>query len=147
LFVELDQIEGENDFVPIGKVPIEWLDNRLLGSSRLAGDFADICGSEWISRLRPMLASLCIELNIVEFDASVLQQSASRQITQQVSRIVYEDESYAGLRYLSKHGHDIENWALLERPEPFQIQIVSSESIRADDPDLLQSLRILNLQL
>jgi hypothetical protein len=143
LYAELEEIEGENDFVQMGSVPGEWLSNRLLASARVTGDFADICGSEWMGRLRPMLASLCIELNIAEVDASVLQQSGHREITQRVSRIVYEYGAYTGLRYLSKHGHDIETWAMFE---PFRIEPLSSESIGAEDPDFLRALRILNLQ-
>lgn len=43
---ELDEIEGENDFFPLGSVPAEWRDERLLGHARAAGNYADICASE-----------------------------------------------------------------------------------------------------
>jgi len=67
------------------------------------------------------------ELGIDSFDASILQKTAPRSLTQRVSRIAFGDD-LAGIRYLSKHGHDIENWALFE---PFQILPLESQ---ADSP-------------
>ena len=75
LYAELQAIEGEDDFVPAGIVPREWLSQRLMGSADAAGEFADIGTSEWVATLRGTLATLLISLGIPEFDASVLQRS------------------------------------------------------------------------
>jgi hypothetical protein len=77
-----------------------------------------------------------------DIDASVLQKTAPRSLTQFVSRIVF----YAGLSgiyYLSKYGHDIENWALFE---PFQINVRDPEIISVEDQDLQLALRLHSLK-
>lgn len=56
LLAELNEIEGENDFIPLGTVPREWCDERLLGSAHVDGNYADIYGAEWIAYLRHRLA-------------------------------------------------------------------------------------------
>jgi len=98
-------------------VPIEWVEKRILGLAATDKDYADVCSSEWISRLLKSLAIHLKKWGVEEFDASVLQRTALRILTQSVSRIVF-DGGFAGIYYRSKYGHDIENWALFE---PFQI--------------------------
>jgi len=112
-YAELQAIEGEDDFVPVGIVPREWLSKRLMGSADAAGEFADIGASDWVATLWGTLATLLISLGIPDFDASVLQRSGPRCLTQNASAVVYSQE-FNGIRYLSKHGHDIKNWALFE---------------------------------
>ena len=141
LYAELKKIEGEDDFVAAGVVPDEWFDMRLMGFAEAHGEFADIGTSDWISRLRSSLAPLLIQLGIPDFDASVLQRSGPRHLTQNVSQFVY-NQGFNGIRYLSKYGHDIENWALFE---PVHLTSAHCEQIRPDDPDLLEALQIFNL--
>jgi hypothetical protein len=141
LYAELKEIAGEDDFVPPGIVPQEWFQNRLIGSANANGEFADIGSSDWIAQLRRALAPMLITLGIPDFDASVLQRSGPRSLTQSVSAFVYE-EGLDGIRYLSKYGHDIENWALFE-PANLRDQLASE--IERADPDLLEAFRIFNL--
>ena len=141
LYAELEGIEGENDFVPAGVVPREWFDVRAIGSADAHGRFADIGAAEWIATLRGSLAALLTGLGIPDFDASVLQRSGPRRLTQSVSDVVYR-QGFNGIRYLSKYGHDIENWALFE---PAELTFRTTARIYPDDPDLLAALRILNL--
>jgi hypothetical protein len=143
LFAELAEIEGEDDFVPAGVVPREWFEVRIMGSAEAHGRFADVGSSEWIATLRRKLSSLLISLGIPDFDASVLQRSGPRRLTQHVSRFVYQ-QGFDGIRYLSKYGHDIENWALFE---PAELTDQSDDEIRQDDPDLLEALRMFKLSL
>src|SRR4051794_14855378 len=138
LYAELQEIAGENDFIPPGIVPREWFHLRVMGSANAHGSFADIGASDWISTLRRKLAALLIQLGIPDFDASVLQRSGPRLLTQNVSALVY-DEGFDGLRYLSKYGHDIENWALFE---PANLTNAAATDIQADDPDLLRAFDI-----
>lgn len=142
LVVELAEIEGDDDYCPVGEVPLEWMEKRMMGVATAGGDYADICSSEWISRLRIALAGHLGEFGLDDLDASVLQMTAPRNLTQLVSRVVFS-EPLAGIYYRSKYGHDIENWALFE---PFQIKVQDSESIRSDDPDLQQALRLHGLK-
>jgi hypothetical protein len=141
LFAELQEIEGEDDFVPAGIVPREWFEIRVIGSAEAHGRFADVGASEWIATLRRKLAPLLIQLGVPDFDASVLQRSGPRRLTHHVSQFVYRRD-FNGIRYLSRYGHDIENWALFE---PANLTSRQCEPIRPEDPDLIEALRIFNV--
>lgn len=143
LLAELAEIGGENDHCPVGEVPLEWVEKRMMGVATAGGEYADICSSEWISRLRRVLASYLEKFGLDDLDASVLQMTAPRGLTQLVSRVVFSS-GLAGIYYRSKYGHDIENWALFE---PFQINAEDSKPIGFDDPDLLQALQLHGLKL
>ena len=143
LFAELHEIAGEDDFVPPGIVPREWLNDRRMGSANGHGTFADIGATEWISKLRRGLAALLISLGVPDFDASVLQRSAPRILTQSVSEFVY-GEGLDGIRYLSKYGNDIENWALFE---PADLTDTNQRAISPHDADLNKALRVFSLTL
>ncbi len=95
LQAELAQIAGADDFFPLGEVPGSWLKGRRMGQGRTCGDFASISNSDFVSRLRSLLAKKLIQLGISDFDVSHLQGS-NREITQAVSRAVYE-LSYQGI--------------------------------------------------
>jgi hypothetical protein len=142
LLAELAEIQGEDDHLPLGQVPVEWVETRMMGVATSDGEYADICSSEWISHLRIALAAHLEKFGVHDFDASVLQMTAPRSLTQSVSRIVFS-HGLAGIYYRSKYGHDLENWALFE---PFQINIEHAESIRADDPDFERALRLHGLK-
>jgi hypothetical protein len=143
LYAELREIAGDDDFVPAGIVPREWFSNRMIGSANAQGRFADVGASEWLSKLRRILAPLLIQHDIPDLDASVLQRSGPRVLTQSVSDLVYK-EGFNGIRYLSKYGHDIENWALFE---PADLTSRLEASIPPDDPDLLEAFRLLDLAI
>ena len=143
LYAELESINGEDDFVPAGTVPREWFQNRAIGRAVVHGSFADIGAAESIAALRRSLAPLLISLGLPDFDASVLQRSGPRILTQAASSAIYR-EGYDGIRYLSKYGHDIVNWALFEAAD---LTDVSVDAIQTDDPDLLDALRVLHLQV
>ncbi|MGC2194437.1 MAG: RES family NAD+ phosphorylase [Terriglobales bacterium] len=142
LAAELAAIEGEGDHFPLGAVPVEWLRKRILGIATTSGEYADICSSEWISRLRKSLASHLNKFGVEDIDASALQKTAPRTLTQFVSRIVFY-AGFSGIYYLSKYGHDIENWALFE---PFQINVRDPETVPVEDRDLQLALRLHSLK-
>jgi hypothetical protein len=142
LLAELAEIEGEDDYCRLGEVPLEWIEKRMMGVATAGGEYADICSSEWISRLRIALAGHLGKFGVDDLDASALQQTAPRILTQSVSRIVFSSSS-TGIYYRSKYGHDIENWALFE---PFQIMAGEFKLIRPDDPDLQRALQLHSLK-
>lgn len=142
LLAELAEIEGEDDHFPLGEVPVEWVEKRIMGVATANGEYADVCSSEWISRLRKLLAVHLEKFGVDDVDASILQKTAPRILTQFVSRIVFS-AGFAGIYYLSKYGHDIENWALFE---PFQINLKAPEPIRRDDRDLQRALQLHSLK-
>jgi hypothetical protein len=113
-----------------------------LGVATADGEYADICISEWISRLRRALVGHLERFGLDDIDASALQKTARRMLTQLVSRIVF-NAGFSGIYYLSKYGHDIENWALFE---PFHVTVRKPEPIRVDDSDLQLALRLHSLR-
>lgn len=142
LLGELADIKGDDDYLPLGEVPLEWLEKRLMGVATAGSEYADICSSEWISRLRIALVGQLARFGVDDLDASVLQMTAPRGLTQLVSRMVFA-KGLAGIYYRSKYGHDIENWALFE---PFEITVRNSEDIRVEDPDLQRALQLHGLK-
>lgn len=143
LAAELAAIEGSDDFYPLGEVPLEWLSLRTIGVARLNGTFAEVCSAEWISRLQVKMTPHLASFGLKNFDASTIQSSSKREVTQMISRFVYESGA-DGIAYPSKYGHDLKNWAIFE---PFRIQIQDPEPITMDDPDLMKSLTLLHLKL
>jgi RES domain len=143
LRAELSEIEGEDDFVPLGQLPPEWCEQRLVGIAAADGDYADIYTSAWINHLRPRLADECLRLGLQELDAAVLQNAAPRRISQLASREAY-DLGCPGIYYRSRYGHDFENWAIFE---PFPIRPKDSREIHDSDESLRIALEILGLKL
>jgi hypothetical protein len=111
----------------------------LYASSTRAGAFA-----ETLARFRPDL-EIAAELSLIasdaddDLDAGVLRRRAPRAFSQEISRYVFErardpaGEPVAGVRYLSRLGDELVNWAIFETAPPSE---TSSEPISADDPDL-----------
>jgi len=77
-----------------------------------------------------------------------LRRRSARAFTQEISRCVFErgvahdSERFLGIRYLSRLGDDIENWAIFEGTEPYE-QVC--EEISREDPDLLLAPETLGL--
>jgi hypothetical protein len=123
-------------------VPLSWTEPRVLGSAEHSGNYADLYGAEWVGLLRKELAADCLKLGIRELDASTLQLSIPRALTQRASRLAFRG-GFDGVRYYSKYGHDIQNWALFE---PFKLSPKHSARIDFADPDLARALHIHCLQ-
>jgi hypothetical protein len=101
-----------------------------------------------VAHLRAALASRLVHYGLDDLDAGDLRRRAPRAFTQEISRYVFErgvaedGEPLLGIRYLSRLGDDIENWAIFEDSEPYD---KVSEEIDRDDPDLLAALGTLDL--
>jgi hypothetical protein len=140
LLARLSAIAGPNDFVPIGTVPREWADGRVLGTAEASGTYAAIALAESLPALRLALAEKAVELDLVDVDAAVLRLSAPRAFTQAVSRWIFETGRFDGIRYFSRYGDDVENWAVFE---PFEnLRTLGTSPVTFSDPDLLDALRI-----
>jgi hypothetical protein len=146
----LAEIEGPDDFLPVQTLPRMVVEQRLeprqMGMARMdlsEGNFAEVCTSQWVSRLRAALLPRFFALGIESFDVSTLLASSPRRLTQLVSRYVYEI-GLRVIRYPSKHGTDLENWAFLDW---VPLTTLGVAEIRLDDPDLLEALRLHFVQL
>ena len=142
LLLELEGISGGNDFFPLGTVPLEWLDERLIGSAGVEGSFADIYASGWISELRHRLAADCLALGFPDLDLAALQNAQPRRLTHLASRVVFR-KGLVGVYYPSRYGHDLENWAIFE---PFDcLSPLSSAKPLESDPELIGACEILGI--
>jgi hypothetical protein len=142
--------------LPAGLVPGEWLATRCVGVAALGGGaagvaaarggvFADVAHSDSVAHLRGALAKRLAHYGLDDFDAGDLRARAPRALTQEISRYVY-DQGFAGLRYPSRLGDDIVNWAIFEPPMLASV-VERAQGLRADDPDLRRALGTLGLSL
>jgi hypothetical protein len=147
VLAELERIDGDDESPPA--VPRAWLDNRLLGEAKVEGRFVDVGDTSSLATLRTALAASAIRYGLDEIDAATIRLRAPRAFTQQVSRLVYEQGPFAGIRYRSRLGDDVLNWAIFEpapdAPSPFGA--TTSTEVEADDPDLRAALGLLGLAL
>ena len=147
VLAELDRIEGDDE--PPPAVPGTWLAGRLIGEAAVEGRFVDVGDSASLATLRTALAASAIHHGLDEIDAATIRLRAPRAFTQQVSRYVYEQGSFAGIRYRSRLGDDILNWAVFESAPDGASSLVetTSAAIEANDSDLRAALDLLGLAL
>lgn len=151
VLAELEQIDCDDE--PPARVPRVWLDNRLIGEATLQGRFVDIGDARTLATVRTALAASAIHLGLDEIDAATIRLRAPRAFTQTVSRFVYEQRgeqgSFAGIRYGSRLGDQFIDWAIFEPPPGGEspLEAADSKTIEADDADLVEALRLLDLDL
>jgi hypothetical protein len=136
--------------LPPGVVPVEWLDDRVIGTATHQGWFADVGHSDSVAHLRTALAGRVLHYGFDDLDAGDLRRRAPRALTQEISRHLFEHgrdaagEPVAGLRYLSRLGDDLANWAIFEPNEPSDRE---SGPIDHGDADLHAVLALFGLAL
>jgi hypothetical protein len=122
-----------------GVVPREWLDTRLLGTARHSGGFVDLGHSDSLAHLRMALADRVLHHGLDDLDAGDVRRRAPRRLTQEISRYLFErgrdddGAAVAGVRYLSRLGDELVNWAIFEPNDPSD---AASEPIDPDDEAL-----------
>ena len=126
---ELQAIEGDRDDadypepIPVGLVPTEWPDTRLVGTATHEGGFVDLGHPDSLAHLRVALAHRVVHHGLDDLDAGAIRR-APRAFTQEISRYVFEHarnddgEPIAGVRYLSRLGDEFVNWAIFEPSRP-----------------------------
>jgi hypothetical protein len=134
--------------IPPGIVPADWRATRRIGTARHPGPFADLGHSSSLAHLRTALAGRLLHYGLDDLDGSDLRRRAPRAFTQELSRYVFEHASTAssepvlGIRYLSRLGDDIENWAIFEGSDPHD---TATDTITRHDADLVAALATLDL--
>jgi hypothetical protein len=153
LVAEYAQIEDDDEqhpTIPPGIVPADWPDHRHVGTARHPGAFADVGHSDSLAHLRAVLAARLVHYGLDDLDGSDLRRRAPRQLTREISRYVFatkidaQGAAIAGIRYLSRLGDELENWAIFEGTEPEER---STEPIVRDDEDFQAALTKLDLTL
>ncbi len=118
-----------------------WLATATIGTARIDGAFANICDSFWLETVRAGILPPDNDLQGVTYLDAAVMQSTNRRLTQQASRLVHARPDHAGIRYRSRFGHEIENWAIFDNKA---IEIVNpGEAVNDDDPDLHTAVRLL----
>lgn len=119
---ELDEIvEDEEDAVlhptvPPGQVPREWLDARAASSAELAGAYCAVTGSRSIATLYSHFIGVALGLGLADFDAAALKDARPRRLTQAIASWIYEHTDLDGVAFASRHGDELQLWAIFERP-------------------------------
>jgi hypothetical protein len=113
--------------------------------------FVDVDAAQTLQVLRRVLASIAASLGVSDIDLGAIA-GPNRRLTQEVVRYVYEQRDptgeplYGGIRYLSRLNPEWELWAIFaDRIEHSPREV--TESIRAEDPDLLEAASLLNLRV
>jgi len=149
----LQEIKGDDDVPPPGIVPLRWLGGRPIGKATVSHSFVDIGDTRSLATLRTHLAARAIHYGLNEIDAATIRLDAPRRFTQEASRLIYEwhqeHGDCAGICYRSRLGDQFVNWAIFEPPPdtPLELPEADLREIEPDDPDLLDALHLLGLEL
>ena len=141
--------------VDAGIVDPAWFAVRRVARADLSGSYCDVSDSTTIATLRQHFAAMAIrDFGLADFDASALLDSGPRALTQQVGRFIYqlsfgESVPFDGVRFLSRHGADLELWAVFERSDDQarsrHLDHVSTATIDPADSEVVRALRLHSL--
>lgn len=147
----LNAIVGDDDdeLSPSGHLPRSWRKGRVVSQALAKGKFAAVGRVRSLTHLREAFGARLVHYGLSDLDGAAIRIAAPRSLTQEISRYVFdctEDEArqFAGISYLSKLGDDLTNWAIFEKAD---ITERDSKSIAADDPDLLEAVRLFGITL
>lgn len=147
--IELEAGETDHAVSPGQLVVNEWVAPRRISTAAIEGDFAVVGTSVSLAYLHNQIGHLLSDFGLEELDASALR-SVQRELTQAISRIVFEcsaaggHRQFDGIRYLSRYGDEFENWAIFE---PALIDSEPPQEVRVDDADLIEAASRLNVTL
>lgn len=152
-----DEVDALFPSAAPGSVPSAWFRARLLTHARLDGLFCDVAAADSIAALRPRFLEAAQALGLPDFDAAALQIAERRSLTQQVGLAVYSLTDgggrpvFDGVRFLSRHGADLELWTAFERSEDGDrsalLRDVVDEPLRHHHPDVVAAMRLHGLVL
>lgn len=145
-------IAGGGTGAPPGKLPTSWLAGQMLGEAVPNGEYAHLGHSRSLAFIRATLAGRLIAHDIKDLDAATIRLSTPRGLTQEISREVYDATApsgsrFAGIRYASRLGDEFDNWAIFESTPAAAFQIIGARPLDPLDPELLEALGILEIEL
>jgi hypothetical protein len=147
VIAEIQEIaHADADQTIFGTVPESWFSGRRMGRARVAKKrCADIYSSEWLSCLRREIEPELIASGVIQkgqFDLSDLM-SKNRRVSQKASSYVHATGDFDGIFYQSRHGRDLDNWALFE---PVRLNETSCSELHSDDAAFQKALELLDLK-
>lgn len=153
---EFVELLPDDDSIGVGGLPADWRDQRLIVNARLEPsetrpylDFVDLEDSETIAEINKDLKPILALFGIPNLTLGVLH-SDDRIATSWIAtylELATDAEGhprYAGIRYASKYGADLECWAVFEGVE---IERRSIDVIHIDDSDLKKIAKRFNLRV
>lgn len=147
--IVLEPGEVDHALGPGELVVADWLARRMIATASVTGSFAEVGTSDSLAYLHTQVAHLLSDFGLEELDVAAIR-SVRRELTQQISRIVFEcstpqgRRAFDGIQYLSRYGYEFENWAIFE---PAAIDPERAEEIVVGDHDLLEAARRLEVML
>jgi hypothetical protein len=149
---------GDDEALPPGVVPRSWCSERVITTGTptdVIGSFVMVSAARTIATLRQAFASLVLQHGLDDLDAAAIRLSAPRAFTQQLSsyfeaQLDDTGQAYAGIYFRSKHGDDIENWAIFEQQRmggQAPVFSLARENPDPDDDDLRRALDLLAVRL
>lgn len=147
-----DEVDALYPTGQAGVVPSTWFRERLLARAALSGVFCDVGAAATVAQLRPEFLESAQRLGLADFDVSAVQQAKHRALTQRVGLAIYSltDEAmnpvFDGVRFLSRHGSDLELWTVFERSDDGDrsrlLHDVTAEPLRTHDPAVIAAMRL-----
>lgn len=161
LLAELSEInvadEDADEFptAPPGLLPRGWAAPRVAATGALSGWFVRPGDVETLATLRTLFRGIALRHGFTDLDGAALREGRPRTVTQSISRWINgltapsTADPVAGIEFDSRHGDRLTLWAVYERPGdgPVSRHVVplDSEPVAANDPDLIEAMRLLGL--
>lgn len=129
------------DFPEHRLITSEWMMRRHIGSARVArhARLVDVTDAATLQTFRTVLTDEATRLELADVDLSTIT-SAERVYTQACARYVFE-QSYDGVRYVSRLGSSWECWAMFDTSAVL-VERSSPAAIEHDDPDLMTTAQL-----
>lgn len=132
-----------------GELDPSWLDPRSVARGRLSGRFCSVTSADSIATLYPRFVSFALGLGLNDFDAAALKDGRARPLTQAVATHLHSVTDLDGINFPSRHGDDLELWAIFERPDDPdvtpRVRDADHDELSQDHPDVIHALEILGL--
>jgi len=131
-----------------GRIDPTWLDPRVAGTAALTGDFCWVTTAQTLAALHPHFVSAALRAGLKDFDAAALKDGRPRELTQSVATYLYAVTDLHGIRFASRHGDDLELWAIYERHDTAISPCLADRELTdltTDHPALIRAFDLLGL--
>jgi hypothetical protein len=99
-----------------GTIPRSWFGPRLLAQAQLEGAHVDVQHATSVAVLRPIFYGVATSHGFPDFDGAAIRISEPRDLTQQISRFLWEQTPADGVLFESRLGNRVKLYAIFERP-------------------------------
>ncbi|MFT2691925.1 RES family NAD+ phosphorylase [Clavibacter zhangzhiyongii] len=133
-----------------------WFGARRLARAVLTGTYCDVTHSSTIAALRPRFLDQARRHGLADLDAAALQDARPRELTQAIGRALYEETEGGravvdGIRFPSRHGRDLELWAVFERASDGgrsgRLEEATVHPLPADHPAVLSAAALQGVRI